>query len=118
MPGKNINVQRNQHNQRNPGSDFAPLAERMRPHTIDEVVGQKKLLGPGRPLRMMAERSKLHSVILWGPPGTGKTTIANILARTVDAPFFSLSAISSGVKDLREAIDAAREANKTSTERS
>lgn len=102
----------------NPGSSFAPLAERMRPQTIDEVVGQRKLLGPGRPLRMMAERGKLHSVILWGPPGSGKTTIANILARTVDAPFFSLSAISSGVKDLREAIEAAREANKSSAERS
>jgi putative ATPase len=98
--------------------NFAPLAERMRPQTIDEVVGQKKLLGPGRPLRIMAERGKLHSMVLWGPPGSGKTTIANIMARTVDAPFFSLSAISSGVKDLREAIDAAREANKTSTERS
>jgi len=99
-------------------SHFAPLAERMRPQTLDEVVGQKQLVGPGKPLRMMIERGKLHSMIFWGPPGSGKTTIANILARSVRAPFFSLSAISAGVKDLREAIEAAREANKTSTDRS
>ncbi len=97
---------------------FAPLAERLRPRTLDEVVGQQSLLGPGKPLRAMAERGKLHSMILWGPPGSGKTTIANILARAVNAPFFSLSAISSGVKDLREAIESAREANPTAQERS
>jgi putative ATPase len=103
---------------RNPDSGFAPLAERLRPLTLDEVVGQQSLLGPGKPLRAMAERGKLHSMILWGPPGSGKTTIANILARAVNAPFFSLSAISSGVKDLREAIESAREANPTAQERS
>ncbi|MDP4199364.1 MAG: replication-associated recombination protein A [Bacteroidota bacterium] len=101
----------------NPGS-FSPLAERLRPQTLEEVVGQRSLLGPGKPLRVMAERGKLHSMVLWGPPGTGKTTIANILARTARAPFFSLSAISAGVKDLREAIELAREANRTSEERS
>jgi putative ATPase len=97
---------------------FAPLAERMRPRSIDEIVGQKSLIGPGKPLRTMVERGKLHSMILWGPPGSGKTTIANVLAQGIDAPFFSLSAISSGVKDLREAIDAAKQANATSHDRS
>jgi len=99
-------------------SHFAPLAERMRPRSLEEVVGQRALVGPGKPLRMMVERGKLHSMIFWGPPGSGKTTIANILARSVRAPFFSLSAVSAGVKDLREAIEAAREANKTSVDRS
>ncbi len=97
---------------------FLPLAERMRPRTLDEVVGQRALVGPGKPLRMMIERGKLHSMIFWGPPGSGKTTIANILARSVRAPFFSLSAISAGVKDLREAIEQAREANTTAEDRS
>ena len=103
-----------------PGSShsFLPLAERMRPRTIDEVVGQRSLIGIGKPLRMMAERGKLHSMIFWGPPGSGKTTLANILARTVQAPFFSLSAISAGVKDLRDAIEQAREANTTAEDRS
>jgi putative ATPase len=97
---------------------FAPLAERMRPQTLDEVAGQRSLIGPVKPLRTMIERGKLHSMIFWGPPGSGKTTLANILARSVKAPFFSLSAISAGVKDLREAIDAAKEANLTSEDRS
>jgi putative ATPase len=97
---------------------FAPLAERMRPRTLNEVAGQRSLLAPGKPLSMMAERGKLHSMILWGPPGTGKTTIANILAASAEAPFFSLSAISAGVKDLREAIEAARIANQSSHDRS
>ncbi len=99
-------------------SHFAPLAERMRPRSLDEVVGQRALVGPGKPLRMMAERGKLHSMIFWGPPGSGKTTLANILARSVRAPFFSLSAVSAGVKDLREAIEAARKANETAEDRS
>ncbi len=98
--------------------NFAPLAERMRPQTLDEVAGQQSLIGPGKPLRIMIERGKLHSMMFWGPPGSGKTTLANILARSVNAPFFSLSAISAGVKDLREAIEAAKEANKTSVDRS
>src|ERR1017187_6258920 len=99
-------------------SQFAPLAERMRPRSLNEVVGQKSLVGPGKPLRIMIERGQLHSMVLWGPPGSGKTTIANILAHSVQAPFFSLSAISAGVKDLREAIESAKEANKTSRDRS
>ncbi len=97
---------------------FAPLAERMRPQSLDDVAGQRSLIGPGKPLRMMIERGKLHSMMFWGPPGSGKTTLANILARSVNAPFFSLSAISAGVKDLREAIEAAKEANLTSEDRS
>lgn len=103
---------------RSGSSAFAPLAERMRPRTIDEIVGQQKLVGPGKPLRKMVERGKLHSMILWGPPGSGKTTIANILANAVAAPFYSLSAVSSSVKDLREAIAQAAIANETSPERS
>jgi putative ATPase len=99
-------------------SAFAPLAERMRPRTIDEVVGQAKLIGPAKPLRKMVERGKLHSMIFWGPPGSGKTTIANILANSVSAPFFGLSAVSSSVKDLREAIAEAEIANTSSSERS
>jgi putative ATPase len=90
----------------------------MRPQTLDEVAGQRSLIGPGKPLRMMIERGKLHSMIFWGPPGSGKTTLANILAHSVNAPFFSLSAISAGVKDLREAIESAKEANTTSVDRS
>jgi putative ATPase len=97
---------------------FAPLAERMRPQSLDDVAGQRSLIGPGKPLRMMIERGKLHSMMFWGPPGSGKTTLANILARSVNAPFFSLSAISAGVKDLREAIESAKEANLTSEDRS
>src|ERR1700733_8948934 len=100
------------------GDPFAPLAERMRPRNLDEIAGQKSLVGPGKPLRMMIERGKLHSMVLWGPPGSGKTTIANVLARSIQSPFFSLSAISAGVKDLREAIESAKEANKTSQDRS
>ncbi|HEY3874560.1 MAG TPA: AAA family ATPase, partial [Candidatus Kapabacteria bacterium] len=100
------------------GSQFAPLAERMRPRTLDDVVGQSSLIGPGKPLRVMIERGKLHSMVFWGPPGSGKTTLANILARSVDAPFFSLSAISAGVKDLREAIESATQANRHSKDRS
>lgn len=98
--------------------DFAPLAERMRPRSIDEIVGQQKLVGPAKPLRKMVERGKLHSMVLWGPPGSGKTTIANILANAVEAPFYSLSAVSSSVKDLREAIAQADVANASSKERS
>ena len=98
--------------------NFAPLAERMRPQSLNDVAGQQSLIGPGKPLRIMIERGKLHSMMFWGPPGSGKTTLANILAHSVNAPFFSLSAISAGVKDLREAIEAAKEANQNSEDRS
>lgn len=85
-----------------------PLAERMRPESLDELVGQEHLAGKGSILRTAIEQGKVPSMILWGPPGTGKTTIANIIAHTLQTPFFTLSAISSGVKDVREAIEKAR----------
>jgi putative ATPase len=85
----------------------APLAEALRPKSIDEVVGQQHLLGPGKPLRLAFESGKPHSMILWGPPGSGKTTIARLMAKTFDAEFVALSAVFSGVKDIREAMQAA-----------
>ncbi len=85
-------------------SPAAPLAERLRPQTIDEVIGQSHLLGPGKPLRLAFESGKLHSMILWGPPGVGKTTLARLMASAFDAEFVPLSAVLSGVKDIREAI--------------
>jgi len=87
----------------------APLAERMRPTTIDEFVGQKHLLGPGRIVREMVESKTIHSLILWGPPGTGKTTLAHILAGAADADFVTFSAVLSGVRELRELVDQARD---------
>jgi putative ATPase len=90
----------------------APLAERLRPESLDELVGQKHLTGPGSILRSALEGGKMPSMILWGPPGTGKTTMANIIAHTLHSPFYTLSAISSGVKDLREVIDKARDQQK------
>jgi putative ATPase len=82
----------------------APLAELLRPQTLDEVVGQGHLLGPGKPLRRAFESGKLHSMILWGPPGVGKTTLARLMARAFNADFIALSAVLSGVKDIREAV--------------
>ncbi|MBS1904929.1 MAG: replication-associated recombination protein A [Bacteroidetes bacterium] len=101
-----------------PADRFAPLAERMRPRTIDDIVGQTHLLGPGKPLRLMSESGAIHSMILWGPPGTGKTTIARSLASRTGAAFFALSAVASGVKELRETIDEARRANARNKKRS
>jgi putative ATPase len=86
----------------------SPLAERLRPTTLDELVGQEHLTGKGSILRSAIENGKLPSMILWGPPGVGKTTIANIIAHTLNVPFFTLSAISSGVKEVREVIENAR----------
>ena len=86
----------------------APLAERLRPRTLDEVVGQSHLLGPGKPLRLAFEARKPHSMILWGPPGVGKTTLARLMARAFDAEFIALSAVLSGVKDIREAVSRAQ----------
>ena len=88
-------------------SGAAPLAERLRPKTLDEVIGQKHLLGPGKPLRVAFESGRLHSMILWGPPGTGKTTLARLMAEAFDAQFIAMSAVLGGVKDIREAVERA-----------
>jgi putative ATPase len=87
---------------------MTPLAERIRPMTLDELIGQQHLTGKGSILRTAIENGKIPSMILWGPPGTGKTTIAHIIANTLKVPFFQLSAISSGVKDVREVIEEAK----------
>jgi len=86
----------------------APLAERLRPKTIDEVIGQPQLLGPGKPLRTAFESGRLHSMILWGPPGVGKTTLALLVAQAFDAQFIAISAVLGGVKDIREAVERAQ----------
>ena len=86
----------------------APLAERLRPRELKDVVGQPHLLEAGRPLRLAFESGKPHSMILWGPPGTGKTTLARLMALAFDVEFISLSAVLSGVKDIREAVERAR----------
>jgi putative ATPase len=85
-----------------------PLAERLRPTTLDELTGQQHLTGKGSILRLAIEQGKVPSMILWGPPGVGKTTIANIIANTLKVPFYTLSAISSGVKEVREVIELAK----------
>jgi putative ATPase len=90
-------------------SPQAPLAERLRPQTLDQLVGQKHLTGKGSVLRTAIEHGKPPSMILWGPPGTGKTTIAGIIANSLNVPFYTLSAISAGVKEVREVIAEARE---------
>lgn len=86
---------------------FQPLAERMRPHILDDFAGQKHLTGPGKPIRLMIENNDVFSMIFWGPPGVGKTTLALIIANSVKADFIQLSAVSSGVKDVRLAIEKA-----------
>jgi putative ATPase len=86
----------------------APLAARLRPRVLDEVVGQQHLLGPGKPLRVLIESDRLSSLILWGPPGTGKTTIARLIAGVTSKAFETLSAVSAGVKDVREVAERAR----------
>src|SRR5204863_9014286 len=84
------------------------LAARLRPRSLDEVVGQHQLLGPGRPLRVLIEADRLSSVVLWGPPGTGKTTIARLVAGATEKAFEPLSAVTAGVKDVREISERAR----------
>ncbi|MDR2816591.1 MAG: replication-associated recombination protein A [Proteiniphilum sp.] len=86
----------------------APLAERLRPQHLDELIGQSHLIGKGAVLRRMIDSGRIPSIILWGPPGVGKTTLANIIANTLNAPFYKLSAINSGVKDVREVIEKAK----------
>ncbi|MGQ9861708.1 MAG: replication-associated recombination protein A [Thiobacillaceae bacterium] len=86
----------------------APLAERLRPASIDEVIGQTHLLGPGKPLRLAFDAGRLHSMILWGPPGVGKTTLARLAAQHFNADFIQISAVLAGVKDIREAVERAR----------
>ena len=88
-------------------NNLPPLAERMRPKTLDDYVGQQHLVGPGAVLRKAIESGALPSMLFWGPPGVGKTTLAYIISQTLDRPFFSLSAINSGVKDVREVIETA-----------
>ncbi|KIC90730.1 replication-associated recombination protein A [Flavihumibacter solisilvae] len=90
----------------------APLAERLRPKSLEELVGQEHLTGKGSILRTSIDQGKVPSMILWGPPGVGKTTIANIIAHTLDSPFYTLSAISAGVKDVREVIEIAKKQDK------
>ncbi|HUN73492.1 MAG TPA: replication-associated recombination protein A [Steroidobacteraceae bacterium] len=91
-----------------------PLADRMRPRTLAEFVGQRHLLAPGKPLREALEGGLLHSMVLWGPPGTGKTTLARLIAQRADAEFIALSAVMAGVKDIRAAVDHARAARASS----
>src|SRR3982074_1184201 len=91
-----------------------PLADRMRPRSWDEFVGQSEVWGPGKPLREAIEGGQLHSLILWGPPGTGKTTLARLIAQRADAHFIALSAVMAGVKDIRAAVETARAARQNS----
>jgi len=96
----------------NPGGvarEFRPLADRMRPRTLDEFVGQNHLLGPAKPLRQAVETGQLHSMVFWGPPGTGKTTLAHLLAEQSGAEFVALSAVLAGVKDVRRAVELAQQ---------
>jgi len=90
-----------------PTTTPTPLAERIRPHSLDEFVGQEHLLGPDKPLRVLIEQDQVPSMIFWGPPGSGKTTLARIIARQTDAAFHQLSAVSSGVRDIRRILEQA-----------
>src|SRR6201999_4393876 len=92
------------------GSRTAPLAERMRPRSLDEFVGQEHLLGPGKPLRVEIERDDAGSMILWGPPGVGKTTLAKIIAETTQASFIEFSAVMGGIKEIKQVMVDAEKA--------
>ena len=91
----------------------APLAERMRPHSLDELSGQEHLVGPGKPLRVQIERDDSGSMILWGPPGVGKTTLAKIIAQATQATFIEFSAVMSGIKEIKQVMVAAALLKKT-----
>ncbi len=97
-----------------PSSPNAPLAERLRPQSLDEIVGQQHLIGPGRVLRMMADQERLTSIILWGPPGTGKTTLARILAKQTRSRFVAYSAVLSGIKEIKAVMAEAQTLSRTS----
>lgn len=105
MPADTSPLHPNNHFTKN---DMQPLAERLRPTTLNEYIGQRHLVGEGAVLRNMIDSGRISSFILWGPPGVGKTTLAKIIARQLDTPFHTLSAVNSGVKDVREAIEQAR----------
>ena len=100
-----------------PAGPRPPLADRMRPRTLDEVLGQEHLLGPGRVLRVALERSELHSMILWGPPGSGKTTLASLMAHVAGARFLAFSAVLSGIKEIRQVVAEAEAARARRRER-
>src|SRR3954453_15249312 len=95
----------------------APLAERMRPRTLDEFVGQEALIAPGRPLREAIQHDRLRSIILWGPPGTGKTTLARVIASVTRAHFIMFSAVLAGIKEIREVMADAEQARRRSGRR-
>src|ERR1700761_7629371 len=99
------------HSTRKSYTEGAPLAERMRPHTLEEYSGQEHLLGAGKPLRVQIERDDTSSMIFWGPPGVGKTTLAKIIAETTKASFIEFSAVTSGIKEIKQVMaEAARAA--------
>src|SRR5262245_6922564 len=85
----------------------SPLADRLRPRTLDEIIGQDHLLGPGKPLRTAIERDQVPSMILWGPPGVGKTTLAQVIANTTKSDFVPFSAVLSGIKEIKEVMAVA-----------
>ncbi len=91
----------------------APLAERMRPRSLEELLGQEHLVGPGKPLRVQIERDDPGSMIFWGPPGVGKTTLAKIIAETTQASFIEFSAVMSGIKEIKQVMAAAAQACRT-----
>src|SRR5438876_8800014 len=94
---------------RQPSAELTPLAARMRPRTLDEILGQEHLLAPGRALRRALEADKVPSMVLWGPPGSGKTTLAEVIARLTRSRFIALSAVTAGVADLRKVVEVARQ---------